>query len=429
MRKLLLPLLITSCFSVSAQQTDTVKLMSYNLMYYRATGAPCTHSVSPNVRDQHLETIVNYSDPDIFIVNELGASPSTSTFLKDNVLNTGGQNKYEAAAFTNNTFSDIVNMLYYDKNKFVLYDQKIVERDKNNFPIVRVIDFYRLYYNDPALANGADTVFFTVVACHLKAGSGNSNEVARENAAHAIMDYIENNVIDQNIILCGDLNVYESSEPGYQIFTNYSNPAFQLSDPLNAPGNWNNNSSFALYHTQSTHASSSGCFSGGGMDDRFDQFLVSDAVLSGSDKIEYYRYRILGQDAGNGCCNSNFNYTNNIQVPANVAQSLYDFSDHLPITLEIEIQKSNIGLNEQQKAEQNLRFNNPMGNRLTLKFDSEDNRTFTINVAAIDGKILLTNRWNTQSALDIDCRSWPEGIYILNITDNKGVHITKKLIK
>ncbi len=429
MRKLLHSFFILSCLSVSAQ-TDTVKIMCYNIMYYRATGIPCTHSVNPPVRDQDLESIVHHVNPDIFVVNELGASPITANFLRDNVLNTNGISKYQAAAYTNNSFSDIVNMLYYDSNKFVLLEQNIVERDKNNFPLTRIIDFYRLYYKDPKLANGADTVFFTVAAAHLKAGSSSSDQSTRELAAEAIMDYIDNNISDDNIILCGDLNVYSSTEAAYRKFTNYtSNPSINLNDPLNGFGNWNNNSTYSLYHTQSTHASPGGCFSGGGMDDRFDHFLVSDAIISGSSKMNYYRYRIVGQDAGNGCCNSNFNFQNNSLVPSNIARSLYDFSDHLPITLEVEIQKSNIGISEYDMLNKLLKFNNPVDGNLKLSLSGFDRKNFKVNIIDLTGKSIFSTYWNTDIPLTVESKNWPAGIYLLNVTDNKSLSVTKKLIK
>src|SRR5690554_7468398 len=75
--------------------------------------------------------------------------------------------------------------------------------------------------------------------------------------------------------------------------------AYALKDPINRPGSWNNSGSYAEIHTQSTrNGGNFDCGSQGGMDDRFDQILVSQNVMNNSDNVEYQTgsYRAVGND-------------------------------------------------------------------------------------------------------------------------------------
>ena len=72
-----------------------------------------------------------------------------------------------------------------------------------------------MYYKDPGLKLGADTNFFTIVTGHLKAGNSASDKLDRERAMDAVMNHLTLNVSDKNVILCGDMNTYTSSEGAY----------------------------------------------------------------------------------------------------------------------------------------------------------------------------------------------------------------------
>lgn len=122
---------------------------------------------------------------------------------------------------------------------------------------------------------------FYVYGSHYKA-SDNSTDAARRNVeATQIRNNADALGDGANLIFTGDLNLYRSSEPAYQ--TLLSSGDGQAIDPLN-PNNvtqsWNNNSSFASFHTQSPCTSSTGnCGVGGGVDSRFDFQLVSEEVF------------------------------------------------------------------------------------------------------------------------------------------------------
>jgi hypothetical protein len=121
------------------------------------------------------------------------------------------------------------------------------------------------------------------------------------------------------------------------------NPAdetYKFYDPVNQIGSWHVNSTYKDYHTQSTRSSYNGCAASGGMDDRFDFIMASGNIMNGTDKIQYINdsYTTLGQDGSS--YNSSLNTSDNSSVPTAVAHALYENSDHLPVLLDIKIDKN-----------------------------------------------------------------------------------------
>lgn len=334
------------------QNTVSIRGMTYNLLYYRQTTSSCTGANnSASAKDGYFKTIAQYIDPDFVVCNEIGSNPVNADRILDNVLNQDGVTTWAQANYSNNSFSDLVNMLFYNTSVLGLHSQESIDRDLQNQSLVRVIDLYRLYYKDPLLGQpGADTVFFTVIAAHLKAGDTPSDEAQRNKAAEALMDHLATQVSDEYVLLCGDLNVYSSSEPGFQKLVNSVHVAERFKDPVNALGAWNNSAQYAAVHTQSTRSSNtnSGCFSGGGLDDRFDFILVSDRVLN--DPMADVRYVSGSYKAlGNDGMHFNKALTDapvNNSVPSVVLTALYEMSDHLPVTAAFEVRAHGLGTTE-----------------------------------------------------------------------------------
>lgn len=73
------------------------------------------------------------------------------------------------------------------------------------------------------------------------------------------------------------------------------------------------------------------------MDDRFDFILLSGSIMDGSKGINYIpdSYETIGQD-GEGF-NSSLGISDNESVPEEIAGALYEFSDHLPVALKLQI--------------------------------------------------------------------------------------------
>lgn len=430
MLKRLIVLIFGALSLQSLAQTENIKIVTYNLMYYKTGSAPCNHNRTSAERDADLQTIVSHLAPDVMVVQELGDNPVNPLVMLQDIYNTNGISHYDRAGSSNNSSSGLVNMLFYNSDKLVLHSQDFIQLDINNAPLIRVIDFYRLYVKDQGLGTpGVDTVFFTIGVAHLKAGNSSGDAAERARATAAVMDYIDQNVSDENVLFAGDFNIYSANQTAFQnLVNNNANPAISFEDPINQMGSWNNNSAFTNYHTQSTHASSSGCFSGGGMDDRFDIILASPSIMDNSDGLEYIDYRAVGQDGSS--YDSNLNTNSNFSVNSTVATALYNFSDHLPVEIELEASVSGIGLEDRQGFEADWSFSNPVKFELSLRFESElAKHPLKVQVMNLSGQLI--GFWNHSggSELNIDCQNWPAGVYLVQVSDGDEFVETRKVIK
>lgn len=322
-----------------AQSFDTVRVMTYNLLYYGQVTSFCPSNVNViNDKDEYLKTIAHYVNPDLMVVNEMGASDVYAERILVKSLNTDGVSKYARVSIQNNSFSDLVNGVFYNKNKFAVHAKTKVEENVNGSSIVRVIDVVTFYYKDPLLSINSDTTFVHVIAAHLKAGSNASDVTDRGLAAEAVMTYLQDNLQPGYYVMCGDLNLKTSNESAFQELTSTAYGDFKLNDPINQLGTWNNSSTFSAIHTQSTrNTGSNSCFSGGGLDDRFDLILMSGQVMEDTGAVSYIQdsYKALGNDGMH--FNQDINAGANTSLPAAVLTALYEMSDHLPVAADMKI--------------------------------------------------------------------------------------------
>ena len=174
---------------------------------------------------------------------------------------------------------------------------------------------------------------FYIYSSHLKAGQGQDNEDERADGVEAIRSNADALPSDAHVIYVGDYNFYSPNETGYQEFI-ASGPK-QAIDPL-GNGSWSGSSN-AIKHTQSPRASSAGGLIGGGMDDRFDQHLVSSGLFDGTG-FSIVDYRAFGNDGNH--YNTSINDGNNTYYPSQTSRSnaladaLFDASDHIPVVVD-----------------------------------------------------------------------------------------------
>lgn len=402
--------------------------MHYNLLNYGNTTTYCTTS-NNNLADKDgfLKTVTKYVQPDILTVNEMGANQVYAQRILVNVLNTDGVTKYARANYTNNSFSDLANMLFYNSEKLGLASQYFLDKGTNNASLTRIVDFYKLYYKEPA--NGAgDSTFLYVITTHLKAGSTTSDVQDRGFTAEAIMAHLAT-LPKANYIISGDFNLQSSNEVAFQNLTNYTDASIRFYDPVNQIGSWNNNANFASVHTQSTHVTSNGCASGGGMDDRFDFVLMNDYVRDNMAKVVYVEdsYTAVGQDGQR--FNQDVNSPTNSSVPSSVANALYAMSDHLPVTMKLAIEFTEAqGINVMNNLPVEVRVVNPVESALKIKVSRE---TKAIKIVDISGRTVfeknttfLPQEWN-QISVDF----LKSGIYFVEVTTRDGQKSAAKIIK
>lgn len=386
-KKIFITLLLISPFFIIAQQN--LSLMCYNILNFPGN--------TPERADT-LKTIIDYTTPDILVVNEL-ISEQGANLILSNALNVNS-NSYTSATFINGNDSD--NLIFYKSNKVTLYHQEQINT------ALRDISYYKLYINNII----GDTTWLNIFSCHFKSGNSNTEASLRNNEATILKNYLTSNNITNNVLVLGDFNFYSNFEDAYFELTLSGNTP--LFDPVNREGLWHNNYNFRDVHTQSTRGGSTpglGGGSWGGLDDRFDFIFVSEDVLDGNNNLKYINdtYIAVGQDANrfNGSINSN-----NISIPSSVSNALYYMSDHLPVYLELE-QANYSAINENQneyKFTQTHSF-------VTLSNNSSA-KDIEYEIITIDGKSIEKGNIRNQ-IFSKDISSLSSGIYICIIKINK----------
>ena len=417
-------LLFVAVEAVFSQGPDTIRMMQYNLMYYtNSSGISDCNSVSNNLdkKDSLIKIIFQYVKPTVFCVCEIGSHNQYPDRLLNNVINTDGIDYYRRGPLTNQSGGTIANMIYFDSRKLTLY------KSTNITTSYRDINGYTFYYNSNNLGAG-DTIFTTFWIAHLKAGSYPSNEQDRLTQAQKLMNRIATSGLPGNYTFSGDFNIYHSDEPAYQELTEYSNSLYRFYDPVNSPGYWHNNPQFSSLHTQSTHSQEADCFSSGGLDDRFDIILVSPYIYYGSDRIHFVEdsYHALGQDGArfNGTILSPVNYS----IPSNVANALYQQSDHLPVIMDLTID-AHVST-PSYKPDFQVNVANPVRETLYIDLQNDKAEDYAISVYSSDGRLVM----NQHERLDAGAHrlSYPfpfcKGVYLVVFSNESGQKTAKKLI-
>lgn len=402
--------------------------MAYNALFYGVNNSFCNQT-NNNLQKKNnaLRQITAHVQPHVLGLNEISSNANIQNMVLDSILNINGVNKFKKAQITNYSSSSIVNALFYDSEKLTLY---------NEYALVtgaRDINFYYFYHNSPNLAETNDTTFMVFILAHLTAGSSSSNANSRNVEANMVINHLASINKSNNYFFMGDFNLYSSSEAAFQTITTNSNQNARFFDPINQIGAWSNNAAFASVHTQSTHTSTN-CFVGGGMDDRFDFIMVSSPVLNDFLKVKYIpnSYVTLGQD-GLRLDNSLIDTPTNTSAPANVIQALYDMSDHLPIFLDVRVNYSSTNVNNFDYGSYKwIKTQNPFSETLQMSVFTPKNNKFNFSLFEITGRKVheQTNYLHEgENLLDINLNFLQKGIYILNVSDNVNKSANIKLIK
>ena len=413
---------------------DIATVMGYNILNYRNTFGDCSAANNPTgQKEDYLKKIIQHVEPDIVCFNEVGNSINNIASLQNNVMNADGVTKYDFTDYQNSS-SSLINVTFYNNEVFETYREEAITTDLSNIDIVRLVDVITFYYKDPQLAITQDTTFLTVFVAHLKAGQSGSDANRRARATESIMDYIANHPeISSNFLLVGDLNIYNATEDAFQNLV--TGPTEQrFFDPINQVGNWANSASYSYVHTQSTrlNQTNGGCFSGGGMDNRFDFILSSNAVLENTARVEYINnsYEALGQDGAR--FNQTINFPANNQEPDEIIEALYEASDHLPVLLDLKLSFSAPVSFRSIESEFEIKATNPIRNYLSLDFFNSTAQVYSMRIFTSTGQKV----W--EETLDIpegktsyvnDSQDLPKGLLLVQLTNEKGESTTLRIIK
>lgn len=419
---------------LSLHAQDTITVMQYNLLYYgnyNSAFANCDESTNnTQEKDEYIRTILNYVKPDILTVNEFGATQTIlDDFMRHN-LNINGATYWKSDNIVNYAHSDIVNHIFFDSRKMELKRHAVIRT------AVRDIDAYELYLKTPALAAG-DTTKLVCVVAHLKAGNNSTDEGKRRAMVQNAMDFIDENYPNDNVLIMGDFNMYSSAESGYRLLTqSYSNQDILFVDPLSfigGVGHWNNNGQFAPFHTQSTASSTNNpCRTGGGLDDRFDMILMSDEIYMGFNRVRYVNnsYTAVGNDGNH--YNQSVNIGYNSSVPAEVADALYNSSDHLPVSIKMLLYPG-FGVDEQPlESLQATVSPNPVTDQVKISFFNPTESQLRIELLNLQGQTLALQEFHVEQGsqqMEWSLQDLTPGFYLIRITNNEGWQQTLKVVK
>jgi endonuclease/exonuclease/phosphatase family metal-dependent hydrolase len=281
--KLLLPILLILNSLLIGQVTHNI--MSYNLLNYPGTDT--------TTRNPYFRTTIASVLPDILIVQEITSLAGVNGFLND-VLNTVSSG-YAAGTFIDGPDTD--SEIFYKSAAFTFLANNPISTSLRNI-------------NEFVLRENTTGDTLRIYSVHLKASSGTTNEQRRLSEVTMLRNYTDALPLGKNYLVCGDFNIYGSNEPAYQKLLDKTTTGYFI-DLFNLPGTWNN-SIYAPYHTQSTRTRAFGGGATGGLDDRFDMMLFSQAVIdTGGITYVTNSYTPYGNDG--------LHYNDSINKPPNSA--------------------------------------------------------------------------------------------------------------
>lgn len=411
---------------IKSYSQDTIRIMQYNLFRYGETNK------EPAIKNPLLNTIVQYVQPDIIGVNELSGTVDYAQNVQNGALNINGVTYWRKGIYSKaGADPSLANTVFYNSEKFTLLSQDTVS------VVQREITAFNFMYNDTNSVKTNDTIFFTVIVLHYKAGNGSTETATRGLEANSVVNYINSFGKSKNIIIMGDYNVYNNTEPGIANLMMNTDTFNRMMDPINKMGVWNNNAAYSNIHTQSTHTSQTGGFSSGGMDDRFDIMLCSKSLISDSAKM-----RILPSTyipVGNDGQHFNLALTDppaNTSVPSTILSALYNMSDHLPIRADYVLTPKKPlpqGISaDLKKFENQVSLQNPFENELNIHVAGGLlNKNLSFELYDINAKkIVEMNHLFVENDLHYSLPfELTKGVYILKIRNENGWVIQRKLLK
>lgn len=402
-----------------------IKTMFYNTLNYNS-------NTESETRTPFLKTILDDVQPDVFMVCELKNELASNYLYTNAILPFNANFKKADFKASQSPATDLLQMVYYNSSKLTLLFNAVIPTG------VRDINHYTFQLNtDDAATN---PILLEVFVTHLKASRGNENMQKREESVDLFVRELERLDPNSFVIFAGDFNFYTSNEPGFLKIIDTSN-SIQIIDPINRlcpefPNNginyfnednydstyfWNNNS-FADVHSQSTRSAQlNGDGAGGGMDDRFDFIMIS-KNLTTSNNLYYVEnsYKTIGN---NGNCYNSF--VSNTECTGEFSQSLrnalFNFSDHLPIALELESNKNTLSVTYHPVS---ILTSNYVTDYLSLKVDKLVRNLEIYNTL---GQLVYQIDNNKTSKIEIDVSNLVSGLYYLKADNyNKPLKFLKK---
>ena len=417
MKKNLLIIFISffSFNSVFAQ--DTFKAMFYNLLNFPLQTVPAN-------RIDHLKVILSDAQPDLFMVCELNNESGANSILS--MIQLEINENYEMATFEFNTSdddfgnqNDLQNLIFYDASKFSLESEHIVPT------VFRDFNHYRLKLKTED--QDITPIFIEVIVGHLKSSDGPENQIIRLEMAEDLTDYLSALPEDSHILFGGDLNVYRSSEYAFQELIDPTNH-ITFTDPANSIGPWHNNLDFLHVFTQSTRTASGMGGATGGFDDRFDFILTSESMEVSTENTSpdlFFvdgSYEVFGNNSNLDCFNKaitsiDCEEDDNPDTPdysETIREELFNFSDHLPVILQIESNQLFLSNPEYETSNYyEIIGTNIISNTLNLHTNNQLLTTKKLNIFNTLGLLIMTIAVDNTETHLVDVSHLSNGLYYI----------------
>lgn len=406
MKKLIIAfLLINIGFGYSQ---STIKTMFYNVLDYP--------SAPPNNREQILEKIIDSYEPDIFMICELENEEGGEEILNES-LNDDHTNYSSAPFLSNFSNSDVElhQLLYYNNQKFNLIQSSRISNT------IRDINWYTLELTTEN--QDANPIKLEVFVTHLKASPGGTNEQKRLDMVKGFIDNQINLDPDAYVIFAGDFNLYSSDEPAYEAILNTNNRIVMV-DPINTPGSWNNNPSFAAVHTQSTRISSEdfeNSGSGGGVDSRFDFIMISDNMVS-NPELSYVKESYASYGNNGNCYNQRIDDTDCTGLyNLDLREELYNMSDHIPVVMELQTDQNFLSTPDFSRDIPSISLSRTVIEDILSVQIRNASRNIQFKIYNTLGQVLKQFSSENQEMIQVSLNHLSTGIYYLTTDSNNGV--------
>jgi len=298
---------------IGSPTPEGIRIVSWNILDYP--------DINGEPREEYIQSVLEYLSPDILVVQEMTSSYGVDQFLK-NILKHISE-KYKAAKFFDGPDTD--NALFYDKSKINLQSRLQIPTS------FRDISEYSLKIKK---GPGKESTF-KIYSVHFTEGLEASDKKQRKNEANTLRTYLNGLPLGSLFLVCGTFNMTGSGEKANKILTgDQINNIGRVKDPINKAGKWHDNKKSRLIHTESTRKSKFGGGARGGLDDRFDMILISYS-LDQNGKLIYRPGScvVCGNDGEH--LNKAINKPKNKVVSPEIANALYEASDHLPVIIDL----------------------------------------------------------------------------------------------
>jgi len=295
--------------------SEAIKVVSWNICAF-----PGTTGTS---REGDFRKVLEQLQPDILVVQEMVNQFGLDQFL-NNILNHSFPDTYGAAPFFDSTYSD--NALFYKKSVI-----RIISHQQITTALRDISEYYLEILEGPEKGTK-----FRIYSVHLKAGSSPSDKEKRDEEAKILRDFLNGLPKNSLFLVCGTFYMQSSKENAFKILTGrQKDNDGRTKDPLGTKGKWPKRK-HRLIQTQSTRTSNFGGGYGGGLDDRFDLILTSYGFKR-SEELAYVAdsYVAYGNDGKH--FNKAVNDGKNKSVSNDIADALYEASDHLPVIIELKL--------------------------------------------------------------------------------------------